>query len=163
MSVKSALEKYSRKHSGIIKKRQVKSKNERPEKAVEKEVIQWCKIKGFSVSVVEAKAVYSQSAGMYLRGPVEAGFADIVGCTNNGTACFIELKAIGKRSTLSKLQYNFLMSKINLGSFAVCVDSASYLNTVFDIWSSIVNVDARKQYLIDLLPDKSDKDDEPIF
>ena len=133
MSVKKALENYSRKHMGI--------KRERPEKQVEKSVLEWCARSGFDISVVESKAVYSRSAGRYLRGQTEAGFSDLVGVTSTGRACFIELKAEGKRSTLKPHQYDFLLRKIKLGAFACCVDSVELIDSIYTRWLNIIDIE----------------------
>lgn len=161
MSAKLALEKYLRRSAGLGKKRERKDKKrssistERsPEKEVEKEALVWCKSKGFDISVVESKAVYSRAAGRYLRGQTEAGFSDLVGVTNDGRAVFIELKAKGKLSTLKPHQYDFLLRKIKLGAFACCIDSASLLDEVHSKWSHLIEIEPEmaKKYLEEILP-----------
>lgn len=159
MSARSALEKYSRRHAGIKKrepkeKKKVQKENGTPEGAVQKEVLDWCKQRGFDISVVESKAVYSRSAGRYLRGQTEAGFSDLVGVSPNGRAVFIELKALGKRSTLKPHQYDFLLRKIKLFAFAVCVDSVRSLDDAFNTWSNLIhdNPDQARMFLEEHLP-----------
>lgn len=156
MSAKSALFKYSSRNTGIKRKREQKDrKNERPEKITEKEVLMWCKSRGFDVSVVESKAVYSRGAGRYLRGQTEAGFADIAGCTNDGTAAFIELKARGKLKTIRPAQILFLERKARLGAFACCVDSVSLIDGIFILWSEQRSVSREHgiNFLLGLLKD----------
>jgi alpha-galactosidase len=156
LSAKRALENYLRKSAGLkreTKPKKHKTSNREPEREVQKAVTQWCKEKGFDVSVVESKAVYSRSAGRYLRGQTEAGFSDIVGTDTNGKAIFIELKAAGKLSTLKPHQYDFLLRKIRLGAFAVCVDSAVLLDSIYSRWTNLADHPAHaKRYLEELLP-----------
>lgn len=102
-------------------------RNKKPEKETEKEVVHWLKKHGFFCHVVEAKAVFSEKTGSYLRGQATPGFPDMVGSSPDGKACFIELKAKGKISTLSFGQYNFLRQAIKFGAFAVVTDGAEDL------------------------------------
>jgi hypothetical protein len=154
MSVKLAVEKFCRKQIKKNKPRQVRQRNESPEKQTEKEVLNYCLMQGFDVSVVESKAVYSRSAGRYLRGQTEAGFSDIVGTDKNGFAVFIELKASGKLKTISQSQTEFLKRKIESNAFACCVDSSDMLDHIYNNWlnlKSSSSVEAKK-YLMSILP-----------
>lgn len=154
MSVKLSLEKYSRRNSGIKKHRQKRPRNESPEKAVEKEVIEWLSKNGFEASVVESKAVYSKSAGRYLRGQTESGFSDIVGTDRNGFAIFIELKAVGKRKTISHTQTDFLKARISRGAFCVCTDSVCHLSHIYNTWIDLKRSaeESARQLLLNDLP-----------
>lgn len=130
-----------------------KRRNKKPEKLVEKEVMQWLKCNQFYCHVVESKAVFSQKKGTYLRGQAAPGFPDIVGCAADGTAVFIELKAKGKRSTISSRQHNFLRRAIEHNAFAVVTDGADDLKFQWDCFCKGDN-------MFDLLPKKkSDKSD----
>lgn len=151
MSAEDALYKYSRRNSGIKKPRK---ENSSPEKEVEKEVQKWCEEKGFDISVVESKAVFSRAAGRYLRGQTKAGFSDMAGVCPDGTGAFIELKAKSRLNTISHSQFEFLLSKIRKGAFACCVDSANLLNDIFLSWSSLREKDSEsaKSFLISALP-----------
>jgi hypothetical protein len=163
MSAKLALEKYSRRAAGLGKKsgKEKKTKNQSPEKIVEKEVIEWCKYRGFDISVVESKAVFSRAAGRYLRGQTKAGFSDLAGVTGDGTGAFIELKAKGRLGTISRSQFEFLYSKIRRGAFACCVDSADLLNSIYNEWLEVKSLDpdVAKIILQDYLPKQKYLDD----
>ncbi len=107
----------------------VKKRNLKPEKQVEKEVLAWCRVNGFDMSVVDSKAAYSPRAGMYLKRNrmTSEAMPDLVG--NYGSvAAFIELKAPGRRSNLSLEQWMFLKRKIEAGCFACVTDSVSHLS-----------------------------------
>lgn len=160
MSAKDALLKY---HQRQLKstKRTPRKKNKKPEKVVEKDCLDWLDKHGFSINVVESKAVYSKAAGNYIRGQTVAGFPDLVGNDKDGHAVFIELKAPGKRSTIRPAQVDFLLNKIKTNCFAVCVDSVAYLSTAYALWSELEGENA-KEYLHSLLPKKR-KDDSPLF
>lgn len=163
-SAMRALNKYSQKQIKSTKKSKSKKRTGlSPEKTVEKEVMKWIKDQGFSCNVVEAKAIYSPTAGQYLRGQTDAGFPDIAGCTPHGLGCFIELKAKGKRSTLKEHQRQFLIEKINRGAFAVCVDSVDCLRDIINRIKGS-SYDQRKDLLLDHLPKKrKPREEEPSF
>jgi hypothetical protein len=155
MSAKLALEKYSRRHAGVRKKRAKKEKRETPEKKVEREVLIWAEARGFDISVVESKAVYSAAAGRYLRGQAAPGFSDLAGVTPLGIGCFVELKAKGRVNTIRPSQIDFLLRKIRKGAFAACVDSASTLSNIYDQWLSYIvsgKIEEAKKFLITSLP-----------
>lgn len=163
MSVKLALEKFSRRNSGIKKPRQKRDRAKSPEKQTEKEVMAWLEKNGFAVSVVESKAVYSKSAGRYLRGQTEAGFSDIVGVDGNAYAVFIELKAHGRRNTIRASQVEFLKTRISRGAFCVCTDSVDHVSSMYYAWLDMKNKsedDARKFLLKDLPKAKFGESDD---
>ena len=161
MSVKDALDNYSRRYLGIKKKRTNK-KNKQPEREVQKEVLAWCSATGFDVSVVESKAVYSRSAGRYLRGQATAGFSDLAGVTPDGTGCFIELKAPNKLSTFRHAQYDYLCSKIRKGAFGCCVDSVCLLADLYRVWVNLKknNTTEHIDFLLQEIPKPRNRNDE---
>ncbi len=161
MSAKLALNRYYQRQ---LKKNKPRTSNEprkAPEKETEKDVMQWCQKRGFDVSVVESKAVYSKSANRYLRGQTEAGFSDIAGCTDEGVGFFVELKAKGRVNTIRPAQVDFLTRKIRHGAFACCCDSADMLNNIYTNWSVIRKESYKKaqDYLMSVLP-KSKPEEE---
>lgn len=134
-STKKALEKFLTRES---KPKRV-TKNGRPEFEFKKIAKAWLEANGFSINVVESKAVWSNAAGGYVRGQTDAGFSDIVGVTPvRGVACFIELKAPGKRGTLKPHQRDFLLEKINKHAFAICTDSIEHMKNTFQVWRHVV-------------------------
>lgn len=158
-STKEALLKNQRK---VLKKaRSNKRKNKKPEKEVEKVVMEWLDNHNFSCHVVESKAVYNASAGRYLKGQTVPGCSDIIGCTPDGVSVWIELKAPGRRSTVSDSQREFLHSKIERGCFAVVVDSVDELQHLYANWCKhkVRNLKpSAKKYLYDSLPKKRKND-----
>lgn len=155
MSAKDALNKFYRKQMAAQERAQgPRRKNTRPEFEVKKAVLAWLKENGFSCHAIEAKAVYSYEAGRYLSGQTVPGVADIFGSTPDGIACFIELKAKGRKSTLKPHQYEFLVAKIEVGAFAVCVDSVQCLAQVSEQWRALQKTDppGAKTLLLEHLP-----------
>lgn len=136
----------------------MKKQNKSPEKLLEKQVLLWCRSKGWKVHVVEAKAVYSLAAGRYLNSQIAPGFSDIIGVMDNGIFVAIELKAFGRRSTLRNNQRAFLEDCINHFGFGVCVDRVELLQEYYDTWSKSPS----KEYLISVLPKIKDQI-EPQF
>ncbi|MCC6271585.1 MAG: hypothetical protein IT190_09940 [Microbacteriaceae bacterium] len=153
MSARDALNKFYAKQTSTLKP---KRKNKTPEADFKKEAMAWLNSKGFSVHSIESKAVYSRAAGRYLRGQTDSGVSDIVGVTPIfGIACFIELKAPGKRSTLKLHQRQFLLGKIEKYAFSICTDSIDHLLNTFSRWAEMVSSGLHKEaqeFLIKDLP-----------
>lgn len=151
MSVKKAIESYCEKQ---LKKSQAKrkKKNEKPEKALEKEVMLWLKQNKFTCNVVESKAVFSQKAQRYLNSQAIPGMADIVGNGPDGVAVFIELKAPGKLGTIRPAQYEFLMTKIESNCFAVCIDSVLLLERMVKMWAMLKTPETKQMFLKNSCP-----------
>lgn len=161
-SVKRAIENYHKKQakkqgSGLKK---VNKRNGKPEKVTEIDCMKWMREAGFSMNVVEAKAVYNQQAGMYLNGQTVKGFPDSAGCTPHGVGCFVEFKARGKRATLRYEQREFLKEKILLDCFACVVDTYELLRDTYNTWRSFGHRDDRIAYLLSVLPKKKDEPNE---
>jgi hypothetical protein len=129
-STKAALHKYYAKDAKKTDRAMngSKRKNERPEfELTAKPCWKWFEANGFSMSIVESRAVFNVQAGRFVDGQAEAGFPDSVGCSATGRGCFVEFKAPGKRSTIRPGQYAFLLEKIEKGCFAICTDGVEYL------------------------------------
>lgn len=153
-STRQALYKYLDKQ---IKQSKPKRKNKKPEKDVQYAVEQWLEKNGFDYDIVESKSVYHEASGRYLHSQTTVGFSDIVGNDSHGIACFIELKAPGRRSTLRERQRDFLTKKIKSNCFAVVVDSPKLLADYYDEWIEIrrkKSKEGARQFLLSLLPKK---------
>lgn len=126
-----------------------------PEKDVVKKILNWCRGNGLSVNEIEAKAVYNERAGHYLRGQVAPGYSDISGNTSYGVAVYIEAKAKGRRCTLKPHQQNFLIDKINTHCFAVCIDDIDKLKFMYHTWYELYKASRYKDaqdFLLNMLP-----------
>jgi len=153
-SVKKALDKYLAKEAkkSIPKP---KKNNKKPEQEVVKKVLSWCNSNGLSVNEIEAKAVYNERVGHYIRGQVAPGYPDISGNTSYGVAVYIEVKSKGRRSTLKPHQQNFLIDKINTHCFAVCIDDIDALQFQYHTWWELYKVSRYKDaqdFLLNMLP-----------
>lgn len=163
MSAKKALETfYRRQQEKLERESRPRRKNQKPELEVQRQVLAWLKEHGFSCHVVESKATYSKTAGRFVRSKTTVGFSDITGATPNGLACYIEVKAVGRRGTLRAGQRAFLMAKIQLGAFAVCVDS---VNCLEQVWSAFehrrkIGPQLAKALLFRHLPPEREHDEE---
>lgn len=138
-----------RQNNGGVDPNKEQRTNKKPEKLVEKDVLEWAKQNSVFVHVVESKAVWSMEAGRYVEGQAEAGYPDLSGNNNYGQSVWIELKAKDRRHNLSPAQYKFLSDKIEQGCFAVVVDSSSRLNDYYYTWLKSKN---QKGYLVSILP-----------
>jgi len=131
---------------------------QRPEKAVEAQVLLWLKSRQFQAWVIDASTyVSSKSAGSpkyYKQSHAPVGHSDIAGICPGGRAFFCELKAPGKIGTLTQKQHNFLKNCIESNAFAVCVDSCERLSELWSRFNSIENLEKRKQFLIQSLKKK---------
>lgn len=151
-STRAAIHNFIRKEMNDRESREVPTRrNKAPERETETSVLKWCRSNGFSVHVVEA-SVYDRVTGSRGEAKAEAGFSDVVGNTALGLACYIELKAEGRRSTLSELQRRFLTSKIHQNCFAVVVDSEKRLAQYWKGFCSLKSPEQRVAYLLDCLP-----------
>jgi hypothetical protein len=162
--IKKAVEAFTEKHRP---KAGPSRHNASPEKDLEKIILEWMRKNGFHVNVVESKATFSHTQQRFISNSVKSGFADIVGNHNSGIAVFVELKAPGRRSTLRENQREFLLSKIETGCFAVCVDSVEMLCAQ---WDEFLTHKRRNQHLLAVdflkvaLPaKKAIKDNEPLL
>jgi hypothetical protein len=157
-SIKSAIHRYLEKQDKLSAG--PTRKNAKPEKETEKQVLAWCKSQGWSVSIVESKAVFSPRAGRFVHGQAKAGFADIVGLTDQGVFVAIELKAKGRRSTLREAQRRYLVDVIGKHGFAVCVDSQENLSKTYLRW---IEHPDKQLYLLSCLPLKPTPNEKPLF
>lgn len=157
MSAWNALLKHHQKQLGTDKK--VTRKNKKPEQETVKFCMKWLEDSGFSVHIIESKAVYSRSAGRYLSGQTVSGMSDCVGCTPHGIGAFIEFKAKGKCSTLKPHQRQFLKDKILRGCFAVVVDSKELLSQYYVKWNIIEDRDEKIAFLLEILPKEKSSED----
>lgn len=159
MSAKDALNKYYENQMPKVKK--PRRKNAKPEAELELHIVALFKELKFSMSKVESKAVYSVSAGTYLRGQTAAGMSDYVGCDPSGMGAFVEIKAPGKRATLKPHQRAFLEEKIGKGAFACCVDSTDLLYQTWTEWMHRRSMDhlLARTYLLRALPRQGSMDD----
>lgn len=124
-----------------LKPKRTKQKNSKPEFEFKKVAKRWLEDTGFSINVVESKAVWNHNAGGFIRGQTDAGFSDIVGVTPvRGVACYIELKAPGKRSTLKPHQFDFLVGKIDKFAFAICTDSLAHMEPLYNAWANLYSL-----------------------
>jgi hypothetical protein len=163
--IKNALLKYSAKQ---LETRKInKRKNNKPEQETVKDCMKWLKENGFSMSVVESKAVFSVASGGYFKGKAEPGFPDCVGCTPEGIGAFIEFKAKGRMSTLRLAQKVFLKEKILKGAFACVADCPEIIEQNYTKWNNVrkQDLDGSIAYLMSCLPTKKNDndDDTPLF
>lgn len=131
--------------------REQRPKRKKPEKNTEKEVLLWGKENNVLLHVIEA-STWNGRSHSFGDAKAEAGFSDLVGNTEQGLACYIELKAEGRRSTLSDKQRVFLEAKIAQMCFAVVVDSRKRLEQYWKGFWTLKTPDERCEYLLDCLP-----------
>ena len=143
--------------------RNPKRRNQKPEKEVEKAVLDWCRLRGWHVTVVEAKTNFSAASGRYTSQNVAPGFSDIIGNNSYGYLVAIELKAPGKRSTLRPKQREFLQAKIETNCFAIVCDCVEYLQKTYAFWAQLLP-SAQQDFLRQELPKiRQSRDDGPLF
>lgn len=147
------------------------AKNKSPEAEVVKDLKRFFKYQQadwFDVHVIEAKANYSEKTGRYMHGAVAPGHPDMAGNDKFGNALFIEIKAKGKLSTIRPDQYFFIVRKIELNCFAVCVDSLEMFKSLYKTWLSTESSQRSQLLLSHLKPNKKLReiiadDLEPLF
>ena len=153
--IENAVGNYIKKHCADTSK--LKRTHGRPEKEVEKSVMQWLSSQNIFAQVIESKAVFSQAAGRYLSGQASAGFPDLVGINCHGAFLAIELKAQGRRSTVKQHQLDFLLKIISMNGFACVTDSVLHLSSLYFSWVN-APLENRQTILLNDLPRKKVSD-----
>lgn len=131
--VEAAIGKWSQKQLDQNTPTKIRS-NDKPEARFLLELKNYLTAKGWDMTIIEAKANYSEASGRYTSGAVAAGYPDLSGNMPDGTAVYIEVKAPGKRSTIRPAQREFLLRKIKTNCFAICCDSIEYFERVYGEW-----------------------------
>ena len=109
---------------------------------------------GFSIDVVEAKAVFSEESQRYTNGKTRPGFPDMVGNSPSGISVWIEVKAPGRRNTVRPDQHEFLIGKIATNCFAIVCDSTEYFDRAWNEYRASHN---KKALLLRELPKLADR------
>lgn len=125
-----------------------------PEKKTEKEILEYCRAKGWDLTVIEAKATYNEKTRRYTGSSVVPGFPDCVGNMSTGLAVYIEFKAKNRRSTIRDNQREFLVRKIKTGAFGICSDSVRHFDRIYTRWIVLrrVSLEESITYLLSELP-----------
>ena len=159
-SIQQAIEKYISKNTPKVGP---KRKNDKPEKEVERLVLEWMRGIGWSIEVIESKSTYSKAAGRWIGQSVKQGFSDIVGTTSSGVAVYVELKAPGKRHTLRANQRTFLLEKIDSRAFVCVTDSVKFISDVYATWAGL-DIESRVRFLREMMPvERKRKNDDSFF
>lgn len=157
-SVRRALEIYSENQLKIKKE---KRKNQKPEKEVESDCLDWLERNCFFASIVDSSATYNVYAKRFISGKASVGFPDCIAIHESGIFCAIELKAPSRRSTLRDGQRDFIEKVIEKNGFACVVDSSILLD---EIWNKFLKSKNKKELLLSYLPKKkSDPKGESLF
>lgn len=136
-STKDALDRYYAKQAKIIDREMNPDKRKRykaPEKKAVREILDWAAEYGFDLDVIEASKYDRHMQSMGEEDKVPVGFSDLCGVDRFGFACYIEVKANGRRSTVRPHQLDFLIRKIKSGAFACVADSAKYAHELYHRW-----------------------------
>lgn len=132
-------------------------RNQKPEKEVEKQCLEWMRSHNWDVSIYESKATYDPKRGVYRQQSINAGHPDCAGVDDKGYAVYVEFKAPGKLSTYAspynQRQQLFIEKKINAFAFACVTDSPERLAEIYARWLEL-KPDHEKaiQYLHSMLP-----------
>lgn len=152
---RKALENYYRDQLPKKYERKI-SRNNRPEKEVEKECLAWMRDQGWDVQIYEAKAVFNPKAGRYLSQTMKAGTVDCQGVLPGGTFVAVEFKAKQRISTFNHQrnyrQKQYLIGKISNGAFGCVVSSALRLEQIYNCWRDLKTAEERRSYLMGCLP-----------
>ena len=146
-----AMTNYYRKNSREPVKR--KSKNNKPEKITEAQVLAWAKSNSIHLHVIDSSN-WNGRTGAGGQQKAETGFPDLVGNNDSGLCLFVELKALGRCHNLSPAQKRFLEKKIDQNCFAAVADSSQRLQRVWQGFCDLKSPELRQQFLRDQLPQK---------
>lgn len=128
----------------------------KPEKKVEQEIMAWCFLKRWSVSVFDSKAILDKTRGVVRNPGLSVGCPDIVGVSDIGIGVFLELKRKNGENICRLSQHQFLTQKIESNSFGVVVSSSEKLEELYLEWLSLrqSSFDEARKYLLQQLPKK---------
>lgn len=136
-----------------------RAKNKKPERSTEKECLAWMRLRGWDVQIYEAKATFNPHSGGYTSSTMKAGTPDCMGVDSFGNAVAVEFKARGKLSTFNEnrnyRQREFILKRIAMNSFAVCVDSSDLLCRIYIEWLRLRTLslaNEARDYLLRSLP-----------
>jgi hypothetical protein len=160
-STSAAMLKYHKKQLGQGTTRERKTTYKKPEKDVERAVLEWGCMNSIHLHVVEASS-YDPRLGRKGVSKAPLGFPDVVGNTQDGHSLWIELKAKDRRSALRESQRSFLESKISANCFAVVVDSVEGLSQYWRGFWSLRTTQERQSFLLDCLPKKRQARDSKV-
>ena len=134
----------------------------KPEKKVQIfDVEPWLRQHGFSYEVYDSKGQFSAKLGRYVKNSgMKKGTPDIMGCSPDGLAVYIELKEPRKDHLLRLDQFLFLHAKIRSNAFAVVVSSQSQLSEYYQTFLGLSQAE-RQTYLFSLLPQRVLIDSKP--
>lgn len=160
MSVKTALYNYLDRQANK-EPNDPRRRNKTPEADLQAKIIKNGKKDDFKLYITDSSARWSGEAEAYVSEKYESGMSDLTG-DRDGLACYVEVKAPGKRYTLKMHQREFLLKKIDRGCFAVCVDSYELLVETWVKWRQKGNY---KEVLKRALPKPpiSRDDNKPLF
>lgn len=98
-----------------------KKKKQSPERAVGRAVDDYCTKHG--IFIREIKTTGTQRGGKWTRSAMGKGISDRIGCIYpSGRFIAIELKAPGKKNTVTPEQYDYLLKVIKAGGVGVLAD-----------------------------------------
>jgi hypothetical protein len=149
--IEKAVESYSAKE---LNKYQPKLKNKSPEQAVACVLDSHFKSAGFFVNRYESKA--KNINGVWRSSGVNVGTPDRLGVDRRGRFLAIELKAQGKRKTVSLEQYEFLRKTILCNGFGIVCDSLEYFKKTYEKWLYLSPSEGR-EFLLSELPQALEK------
>lgn len=126
-----------------------------PEKKVEQEIMAWAMLNGWSLSVLDSKAL-KINGKMRSNPGIPVGCPDLVGNCPNGFAAYIELKRANADVICRVSQRNFLLRKIDSNAFACVVDSAEKLERLYSRWVALreISLNEARDSLREALPKK---------
>lgn len=108
----------------------------KPEKQVERDVLAWGFLNGFSLDIYDSKSLFIK--GNKIRNPgLNVGTPDCCGSSPEGYSVFLELKAPGKEEVCRLSQFQFLARKIEGNCFALVLSSVSFLDQTWCAWLNL--------------------------
>lgn len=113
-----------------IPKVKTSRKNKKPEEELAKKVIEFLKLKQFVVVRIDAGSPYLAARGYRIQTKTKPGTSDILAVDKVGRFWAIELKAKGRKSTLSDSQHEFIRRVIENNGVGICIDSLDDLRMI---------------------------------
>lgn len=116
----------------------------------------WMNSLNWSVQIISSKAQYNPKAQRWISQAAAAGTCDCIGTMPDGTFVAVEFKSKGQIYSFNRpsnaRQREYIRNKISSNAFACVVDSAKLLQSIYEAWISIEDVDQKKAFLFAKLP-----------
>jgi len=137
-----------------------KGKRKAPEAAVGKDIDAWCKLNNIFLRTIKSDGTKMQG-GRWRKSAQGSGISDRIGLIAPiGRMIGIELKAKGKKRTLTEDQFRFLMNVVDFGGVGVVADCIEDVKAALAMSQNELRLELKKWLKV---VEYETNNDEPLF